>query len=507
MTKINKYIFITLISLLFFSEKAFSQERLISLKKTENKITSFIDQTFSNGKDTFQFKFDSNNKVKIRIEYAFIPFINKDELRKSSRKEIYKGVLEKEESFYFPSSQKFIELTEEGIHKFTVLLDNGKSYKSVIYVENPHKSYLSADALINMKPNNPSGWNNIKGDAKDYKMMSMSSYAQSSFDIENIKQISSKRFRNIGTSLYKNVSPSVVLISGKQGIGSGTYIDKKGLILTNWHVIKGQEVVKVLFKPETFKPISSVENYVADVINFDKNSDLALLKLRSNPSNISEIKFASLNDIDVAMEVHAIGHPKGNFWTYTKGVISQIRPNYKWKTSKSFSHNADILQTQTPINPGNSGGPLLNNNMEIVGINTFIDQQASGLNYAVATSTIKKFLDTKVVKKRKIKNENNVYIPIEVDLDKNGTNETKVYDRNENGIPELIERDKNNDGIPDIIYIDKNENRVFEIKIKILVSQNKVIGIWEFDKNEDKKIDALGYDYNLDGKIDKYEKV
>ena len=500
----NKYVLIALLSFVLFPENSVSQERLISLKKSHNKISSFIDQTFSNGKDTFQFKLTPQSNIKFIINYGFNPFKTKNIIKKDRLEEIYKGVLTKGESFYFPSSDKFLELKNDGVHEFSVLLNNGKVFKSTIYVEKTLKPFLYK------KPSKVLGFSNTHQEIeidKDYIMMSMSSYAESSFDIENIKQISPDRFRNVGTSLYKFVSPSVVLISGNNSIGSGTYIDQKGLILTNWHVIKDQNVVKVLFKPETFKPISSVENYVADVIKFDKGSDLALLKLRSNPPDIKEIKFSSLKNIDVAMEVHAIGHPKGNFWTYTKGVISQIRPNYKWKTSKRNSHSADILQTQTPINPGNSGGPLLNNNMEIVGINTFIDLQASGLNYAVATSTIKKFLDSKIVKKTAIMKNKNIYKPYEVDLDKNGTKETKVYDKNENGIPELIERDNNDDGIPDVIYIDKNENRIFEIKIKILISKNKTISIWEFDKNEDNKVDTLGYDYNLDGKIDKYEKI
>ena len=177
------------------------------------------------------------------------------------------------------------------------------------------------------KPKVSNGWGNVKGYDNNYKMMSFISYAETSFDIENIKQISSERFRNVGTKLYKYVSPSVVLISGNAGIGSGTYIKNDGLILTNWHVIKNQDKVKVLFKPESFKPISTVENFVADVIKISKESDLALIKLRSNPKNIKAIKFSTLDDIDVAMEVHAIGHPKETLDIY-KGVISQIRPNY-----------------------------------------------------------------------------------------------------------------------------------------------------------------------------------
>ena len=58
-----------------------------------------------------------------------------------------------------------------------------------------------------------------------------------------------------------------------------------------------------------------------------------------------------MSEAQVGADVHAIGHPQGQTWTYTKGLISQVRPDYQWGP-----HKADVIQTQTPINPGNSGG-------------------------------------------------------------------------------------------------------------------------------------------------------
>ena len=71
------YILIVLLSILISLKHSFAQERLISLKKSNKGISSFIDQTYSNGKDTFQFKFNSQGNAKIRIEYDFIPFEQK----------------------------------------------------------------------------------------------------------------------------------------------------------------------------------------------------------------------------------------------------------------------------------------------------------------------------------------------------------------------------------------------------------------------------------------------
>ena len=96
--------------------------------------------------------------------------------------------------------------------------------------------------------------------------------------------------------------------------------------------------------------------------------------------------------MNVGQDVHAIGHPQGEVWTYTRGIVSQIRANYEWKTEEGITHRANIIQTQTPINPGNSGGPLLDENANVVGINSFRHRSGEGLNYAVSVDTINEFL-------------------------------------------------------------------------------------------------------------------
>jgi S1-C subfamily serine protease len=77
-----------------------------------------------------------------------------------------------------------------------------------------------------------------------------------------------------------------------------------------------------------------------------------------------------------------IGHPTGEAWSYTTGVISQYRQNYEWQAEgNSIRHRADIIQTQTPINPGNSGGPLLSDSSNLIGVNSF-KSGGEGLNFA-----------------------------------------------------------------------------------------------------------------------------
>jgi hypothetical protein len=103
----------------------------------------------------------------------------------------------------------------------------------------------------------------------------------------------------------------------------------------------------------------------------------------------------SSQDIEVGADVRAIGHPNGENWTYTKGIVSSVRPDYEWSAGPGDPHRATVIQTQTPIDPGNSGGPLLSDDGKIVGVNSFIRKDAEGLNFAVAAKEISYFLGNK----------------------------------------------------------------------------------------------------------------
>ena len=293
-----------------------------------------------------------------------------------------------------------------------------------------------------------------------------------------------------------------------KGTGSGSIINKDiGAILTNWHVVQKAKQVGVIFK--TDGQIKKSDVYVAEVISYDATKDLAILMLKGKvPDDVNELKLSNKLP-EVGSDVHAIGHPGSLSWTYTRGYVSQIRPNYKWSYEKT-THSASIIQTQTPISPGNSGGPLISPEGELLGINSF---KASGenLNFAVTSLEAINFLkNIKDIGKKeaKLKSNNKKIDKVvkKVDSDKDGIPDTFYYDdngdgnldtvvkdKNQNGKPEIIGVDTNKDGKPDVIAFDKNEDGT--------------IDIWYVDKDFDGKSDVKGIDTDGDGKPDKFNKI
>jgi len=198
-------------------------------------------------------------------------------------------------------------------------------------------------------------------------------------------------------ALFKAVSPAVVLITTEDSLGTGSLITSKGEVLTNWHVVGSNKEVGVIFKPalDTQK-VTKNDIYRGVVVKIDQVADLALIKLTEWPTNRQPVRLGSTDEISIGSDVHAIGHPRGESWTYTKGVISQFRNDYQWSGEKNaFKHKADVIQTQTPINPGNSGGPLLSETGKMIGINSFKTGDSEGLNFAVSIDDVKNFLSRK----------------------------------------------------------------------------------------------------------------
>ena len=195
--------------------------------------------------------------------------------------------------------------------------------------------------------------------------------------------------------LYRTLAPSVALIVADEGSGSASLIatkslaaDKRsGVLLTSAHVVGNCREIAVVFKPQKEgEKLTQVQAVRGRVRKLDPVRDLALVEVESVPAYVATIPLGSMSEAQVGADVHAIGHPEGQTWTYTKGLISQVRPDFEWR-----HHKVDVIQTQTPINPGNSGGPLISEGGKLIGVN-FFKQQGEALNFAVAISDVERFL-------------------------------------------------------------------------------------------------------------------
>lgn len=306
-------------------------------------------------------------------------------------------------------------------------------------------------------------------------------------------------------NVFKTAFPSVVKVVTEEAFGTGVIISEEGngLILTNHHVIEGNNIVAVVFPTDK----ASERRTFAEVIKVDEISDLALLKLSEAridlvPINVSEV------DIQIGDDVHAIGHPYGEDWTYTRGYVSQLRKDYSWSTGTTSHHVANIIQTQTPINPGNSGGPLLNNEAELVGINTFVNSVAEGLNYSLDLSTVGMFLSSETDRIRVSFAENSSVfgrLVNSLDENKNGNPDLYLYDQSQNQIVDHLVLDNNEDLLADKILIDKNENDLIELIISFEIIEGDEITVYEMDDDEDGTFDFIGIDVDQDGNIDHIE--
>ena len=205
------------------------------------------------------------------------------------------------------------------------------------------------------------------------------------------------KFKGTSEDIYKDYAKSVVFIGNrkKNTSGSGFVINYKGKkIITNWHVIAGSKNVMVWLKPKDLVAeqymLDNLDSYKARVVKIDREKDLALLEVADLPNDIKPVSLGNFNDVNIGETVFAIGHPDDLIWSFSSGMVSQLRPNYKWKYKNSY-HFADVIQTQTPINPGNSGGPLFNKNKKLVGVNTFT-KEGENLNFAISVNNMVEFL-------------------------------------------------------------------------------------------------------------------
>ena len=163
-------------------------------------------------------------------------------------------------------------------------------------------------------------------------------------------------------------------------LGSGFIIDKKGVIVTNNHVITGAEDIIVR--------VNGDKEYKAKVIGADPLSDIAVLQLETKET-FAPVKFGDSDKARIGDWVIAIGNPFGLGGTVTSGIISARN------RSIGLSRYEDYIQTDASINSGNSGGPLFDMNGDVIGINTAIlgRNGSIGIGFSIPSNSAKIVID------------------------------------------------------------------------------------------------------------------
>jgi S1-C subfamily serine protease len=200
--------------------------------------------------------------------------------------------------------------------------------------------------------------------------------------------------------LFNNTQQSVVQVSGTATnnnmfsgvtLGSGFVYDNSGHIVTNYHVVAGDDNISITLIDGTV--------YRATVVGTDQYSDLAVLRVQDDvpTDKLKPLPRGNSSSLQVGQEVVAIGNPFGLSGSMTEGIVSGLNrliPVYQDPLSNVAApafNIPNVIQTDAAINPGNSGGPLLDMEGEVIGINSAIFSTTggfAGVGFAIPSNTI-----------------------------------------------------------------------------------------------------------------------
>jgi serine protease Do len=205
----------------------------------------------------------------------------------------------------------------------------------------------------------------------------------------NAREVSEQRLTPVVLAV-RQARPAVVSIRGQKtasaqddssggsdaprqvnGMGTGTIVDQRGYILTNYHVVSDVRRIEVT--------LDDGREYTADLIAYDSASDLAIIKIPA-PKPLPMIRLGTSADLMEGESVIALGNAFGYEQTVTRGIISALGRDVQVSDVQSYD---DLIQTDASINPGNSGGPLLNIDGEMVGVNVAVRAGAQGIGFAI----------------------------------------------------------------------------------------------------------------------------
>ncbi|WP_375619904.1 MULTISPECIES: DegQ family serine endoprotease [unclassified Bartonella] len=170
----------------------------------------------------------------------------------------------------------------------------------------------------------------------------------------------------------------------QSSLGSGVIVDARGLIVTNYHVIKDASEIKVAF--------SDGREFESKVVLKDEATDIAILEVEEKDAQFPVLSLGNSDAVEVGDLVLAIGNPFGVGQTVTSGIVSA-----QARTRVGISDFDFFIQTDAAINPGNSGGALIDMKGQLIGINTAIYSRSGGsvgIGFAIPVNLVKVMLDT-----------------------------------------------------------------------------------------------------------------
>lgn len=216
---------------------------------------------------------------------------------------------------------------------------------------------------------------------------------------------------------------SVFVVTSGNSLGSGFAVGEN-CIITNAHVLDNPNDIALT----TY----AGEKHTAYLVGYDQDKDIAVLGVKD--AKFTPLTIADYKTLNTGDDVYAIGAPKSMAYTLTKGVISaKEREIGKYK----------YIQTDAAINEGNSGGPLLNDEGNVIGINTLKMSDSEGIGLAIPMTVVSDFLKS-----------------LNIELDENGNvSETIVQETTDEGKDNPSEKDEDND---------KNKNDV--VKTPLIVT-------------------------------------
>jgi S1-C subfamily serine protease len=173
-----------------------------------------------------------------------------------------------------------------------------------------------------------------------------------------------------------------MLPSESEGAGSGSVLDKRGYILTNYHVVEDANKVWVTLP-------GGKDPYEGELVGKDPENDIAVLKINAPPEELFPVPIGNSDNLRVGQRVFTLGNPFGLEGTLTTGIISNLNRTLPSRTGREMK---SIIQTDAAMNPGNSGGPLLDTGGRMIGMNVAIATktgQNAGLGFAIPVNRIR----------------------------------------------------------------------------------------------------------------------